>query len=189
MASTPSARKYPFIASADNLTYFWGGKGDTEPEAVFIYSHDTRTWTKRLTDGPHPPAGLGGGGCAVSGHYLHLYGGYLENNRSCGDLYELDTRSLRWKKLSAGSVVERPGKKYGCRMISYQDQLLVVGGTYHRMPHSRQDGAEYIKEGTIVRTNEVHRYSLTSGIGGVMYEACTTRKPDNSSFNTSYLAV
>ena len=47
-------------------------------------------------------------------------------------------------------------------MISYQDQLLVVGGRYDEMPSSTQTGAAY-KSGREVRTNEVHGYSLTSG--------------------------
>ena len=43
-------------------------------------------------------------------------------------------------------------------MISYQDQLLVVGGYYDKIPSSRQAGASY-KDG---RTNEVHSYNLTT---------------------------
>ena len=158
----PSARSSPFVASAGNLTYLWGGRGDTEPEAVFIH-HGTETWTRRLTSGQHPPAGLQNGGCAMSGHKLYLYGGYDESYCKCGDLYELNTQTWLWRKLSDGSA-GGPGKKSGCRMISYQDQLLVVGGFYNEMPNSRQAGADYEQ---LFRssfcTNEVHGYSLTSG--------------------------
>ena len=156
--AVPSARNYPFIASAGDLTYLWGGRGDTEPEAVFIYHHDTETWTRRLTRGPHPPAHLRAGGCAMSGHKLYLYGGYDKSRLNCGDLYELNTQTWQWRKVSAGG----PGKN-GCRMILYQDQLLVVGGAYNEMPSSRQAGARYEKDGSYVCTNEVHGYSLTSG--------------------------
>ena len=161
--AVPSARFRPFIASAGDLTYFWGGEGDTESEVVFIYHHDTKTWTRRHTSGPHPPACLNNGGCAMSGHNLYLYGGY-DKNSSCGDLYELNTQTLQWRKVSDGSA-GGPGKKSGCRMTSYQDQLLVVGGRYDKMPSSRQAGAQYDKEklGIKVCTNEVHVYSPTSG--------------------------
>ena len=159
----PSARSYPFIASAGDLTYLWGGVRDTEPEAVFIYHHDTQTWTRGHTCGPHPPAGLHNGGCAMSEHNLYLYGGYDKNLSNCGDLYELNTQTWQWRKVSDGSA-GGPGKKYGCRMISYQDQLLVVGGTYAEMPSSRQAGARYEKGVNYVKTNEVHGYSLTSGM-------------------------
>ena len=160
--AVPSARFYPFIASAGDLTYLWGGRGDTEPEAVFIYHHDTETWTRKLTSGPHPPAGLRNGGCAMSGHNLYLYGGC--NLSNFGDLYKLNTQTWQWRKVCDGSA-GGPGKKWGCRMISYQDQLLVVGGAYHEMPSSRQAGARYEKEEFrhFVYTNEVHGYSLRSG--------------------------
>ena len=161
--AVPSARFFPFVASASDLTYLWGGDGDTDPEAVFIYHHDTETWTRRHTSGPHPSAGLREGGCAMSGHNLYLYGGYDKNKLNCGDLYELNTQTWQWRKVSDGSA-GGPGKKYGCRMISCQDQLLVVGGCYIEIPSSRQAGARYEKAGSYFRTNEVHGYSLTSGI-------------------------
>ena len=46
-------------------------------------------------------------------------------------------------------------------MISYQDQLLVVGGFYgyDKTPSSRQAGAIY-EHGY---TNEVHSFNLTTG--------------------------
>ena len=93
MDTLPSARFCPFIASAGDLTYLWGGQGDTEPEVVFIYSHYTQTWARRLTSGPHPPAGLRNGGCAMSEHNLYLYGGYEKNRSNCGGLYELNPQT------------------------------------------------------------------------------------------------
>ena len=160
--AVPSARFSPFITSAGNSTYLWGGNGDAEPEAVFVYHHDTETWTRWVTSGPHPPAGLKCGGCAMSGHNLYLYGGYDNNNCNCGDLYKLDTQTWQWTKLCDGSA-GGPGKKYWCKMISYQDKLLVVGGIYDEMPSSRQARARYVEKGSAVHTNEVHGYSLTSG--------------------------
>ena len=162
--AVPSVGYSPFIASAGDWTYLWGGDRYTEPEAVFIYHHDTETWTRRLTSGPHPLAGLRDGGCAMSGHNLYLYGGYDKNQSNCGDLYELNTQTWQWRKVSDGSA-GGPGKKRGCRMTCYQDQLLVVGGRYDAIPSSRQARARYEKEEltSFVRTNEVHGYSLTSG--------------------------
>ena len=153
----PCARINSFIVSAGELVYLWGGHGDNEPENVFIYRHDTETWTSEVTKGPHPPAGLRGGGYTISGQCLYLYGG---NDRRVyhGDLYELDIKNLTWRKVCDGGP-RGPGKKYGCRMISYQDQLLVVGGFYGETPISRQAGPSY--EGGW--TNEVHSYNLTTG--------------------------
>jgi len=44
-------------------------------------------------------------------------------------------------------------------MISYKNQLLVVGGYYEEIPSSRQSEAGYESE----YTNEVHYYNLTTG--------------------------
>ena len=157
----PSARGCPFIASAGNLVYLWGGKGDTEPDAVFLFHRDTKTWARQRTRGPHPPAGLGNGGCCISGQHLYIYGGWDGESRH-GTLHALSTSSWTWRKLSDCDATGRPGKKNGCRMIPYhQDQLLVVGGRYDKMPNSRQAGSSY-EDG---RTNEVHSYNLTTGKG------------------------
>ena len=155
--AAPSARTDPFIASAGELVYLWGGFGDREPEAVFIYRHDTKTWTREITKGPRPPAGLQNGGCAISGQCLYLYGGYGGGSYR-GDLYELNIKNWTWRKVCDGGA-GGPGKKDGCKMISCQDQLLVVGGYYGHTPSSRQAGASY-EAGW---TNEIHFYDLTTG--------------------------
>ena len=153
----PSARAWPFIASAGDLVYLWGGKGDAEPETVFLFHRETKTWARQRTRGPHPPAGLDSGGSCISGQHLYIYGGRYRESRQ-GTLYELNTNSWTWRKLSDGGA-RGPGKKSSCRMIPYQDQLLVVGGKYVETPSSRQAGASY-KHGL---TNEVHCYNLTTG--------------------------
>ena len=156
-SATPSARSNPFIASAGKLVFMWGGWGDEEPETVFIYCHDTETWMREVTKGPHPPARLGSGGCTVSGQCIYLYGG-VDGRLRHGDLYELNIKIWTWRKVSDGGA-GGPRKKEGCRMISYQDRLLVVGGYYGKTPSSRQAGASY----ELGYTNEVHSYNLTTG--------------------------
>ena len=156
-STSPSARAFPFIASAGNLVYLWGGYEDTEPETVFLFHRDTKTWASRRTRGPHPPAGLGGGGCCISGQHLYTYGGWGGGSYH-GVLYELNTNSWTWRKLSDDGA-GGPGKKIGCKMIPYQDQLLVVGGVYDKTPSSRQAGASY-EDGF---TNEAHCFNLTTG--------------------------
>ena len=153
----PSARAWPFIASAGDLVYLWGGQGDTEPETVFLFHRDTKTWARQSTRGPHPPAGLHEGGCCISGQHLYIYGGY-DGISEYGTLYELNTYSWTWRKLSGGDA-SGLGKKRLCRIIPYQDQLLVVGGYSDEMPSSRQAGASY-ENGY---TNEVHFFNLTTG--------------------------
>ena len=112
-SAQPSARSSPFVASVGELVYLWGGAGDRKPETVFIYRHDTKTWTRVVTKGePHPPAGLCDGGCTVSGQCLYLYGGY-DGKSYHGDLYELNIKNWMWRKVCDGGA-EGPGKKSGC---------------------------------------------------------------------------
>ena len=153
----PSARGCPFIASAGNLVYLWGGEGDTEPDAVFLFNRDTEAWVRQRTRGPHPAAGLHSGGCCISGQHLYIYGGWDGKSRH-GVLYELNTNSWTWRKLFDKDT-GGPGKKSGCRMIPYKDHILVIGGRYDKMPSSRQAGSSY-EDG---RTNEVHCFNLNTG--------------------------
>ena len=153
----PSARSCPFIASAGDLVYLWGGEGNTEPETVFLFHRDAKTWARQRTRGPHPPARLRDGGCCISGQHLYIYGGHVGFSQH-GTLYELNTNSWIWRQLSDGGA-SGPVKRSRCRMIPYQDQLLVVGGSYEDMPSSRQAGASY-DHGF---TNEVHCFNLTTG--------------------------
>ena len=157
--NSPSPRSLSFLASAADRLYLWGGRGDTEPNTVHIYSVNTETWMREFTKGPHPPAGLSNGGCSVAGQHIYLYGGndgYLYS----GSLYQLNTDNWSWSELSNCSA-SGPGRKTGCRMITYKDQLVVVGGYYgfNKEPDSKQPGSRY-EDGW---TNELHCYSLTTG--------------------------
>ena len=177
----PSARGCPFIASLGNLVYLWDSWGDTEPEAVLLFRRDTGTWERQSTRGPHPPAGLHNGGCCISGQHLYIYGGW-DGQLQHGVLYELNTNSWTWRKLSDGGA-GGPGKKSGCRMISYQDQLLIVGGKYDKMPSSRQAGSSY-EDGI---TNEVHCFNLTTGKKEWWYCEWTSRQVSKMSKTLSGL--
>ena len=155
--ASSSAKLSPFIASAGNLVYLWGGWGDIEPDIVFLFHHDTKTWERQHTRGLHPPAGLYDGGCCISGQHLYIYGGW-DGGSLCGGLYQLNTNSWTWTKLSDDGA-RGAGKKCGSKIIAYQEQILVIGGWYDNIPGSRQAGSSY-EDG---RTNEVHCFNLTTG--------------------------
>ena len=152
-SATPSPRSRPFLASEGDLAYLWGGTGDTEPGAVFIYSEKTKTWTKKLTKGQHPPAGLCNGACCVADHHFYLYGGSDGSSRQ-GALFQLNMADWSWKELSNCSP-EGPGKKDGCRMVAYKHNLVVVGGHCHDKSPSFFTQDEH---------KMVHSYSLATGM-------------------------
>ena len=164
----PPARARPFITTAGDQVYLWGGHGDTEPETVFLFHRHTKTWARQRTRGPHPPAGLSNGGCCMSGQTLYIYGGG-DGESQHGVLYELNTNSWTWRKLSDCGAARGPGKKKGCKMIAYQDKLLIIGGSYAEMPKLRQPRSSY--EGG--KTNEVHYYNLKTGIDSGILRSVT----------------
>ena len=162
LSATPSPRSSVFTASAGDLAYLWGGNGDTEPGTVFIYSDKTKPWTRKLTKGQHPPAGLRLGACCVADQHFYLYGGYDGSSRH-GALFQLDMAEedddWSWKELSNCSP-GGPVKKSACGMVAHKQNLVVVGGYYGERPSSKQAGSSYDKYGS---TNEVHSYSLATG--------------------------
>ena len=146
---SPPPGSLSFTASTRDTLFLWGGGRDAEPETVYTYSVNTETWMKELTKGPHPPAGLRDGGCTLAGQCIYLYGGSYASS--------LNTDDFTWSKLSNDGG---PPRKSGCRMITYKDQVLVVGGNYYpNKVFSKQPGSRY--EGRF--TNELHSYSLSAG--------------------------
>ena len=154
-----SVRCWPFVASSKDNIYLWGGKGDSEPETVCIYSVNTEKWMKEFTMGPHPPAQLEDGGCCLVGQHLYIYGGSVGGGSYSGSLYQLNTNSFTWNELSNCSTGGPVGKD-GCRMIPYQDDLIVIGGYFgDHEPGLKQPGSRYEDR----YTNEIHCYSLSAG--------------------------
>ena len=152
---SPPPGSLSFVASTRDTLFLWGSE-DAEPETVYTYSVNTETWMKEFTKGPHPPAGLMNGGCTLAGQCIYLYGGAYASSYS-GTLYELSTDNFTWSKLSNDGG---PPRKFGCRMITYKDQVLVVGGNYrHGEVFLKQLGSRYEQE----YTNELHSYSLSAG--------------------------
>ena len=150
---SPPPSAWTFVAFTRDALFLWGGSKD---ETVYTYSINTETWMREFTKGPRPPAGLRDGGCTQAGQCIYLYGGDYASSYS-RTLYELSTDGFTWSKLSNDGG---PLKKTGCRMITYKDQVLVVGGEYkHQGRFSKQPGSRY--DGGY--TNELHSYSLSAG--------------------------
>ena len=160
MELSPPPRSSALVTSKEDKLYLWGGYiKDAEPNAVHIYSVKTEAWMREITKGSRPPAGLFLGGCSIAGQHIYLYGG-LDGLSWSGSLYKMNTDNWSWSELSncwAGG----PLRKMGCRMITYKDELILVGGYsgYGNETDSKQPGSRY-EHGY---TNELHCYSLTTG--------------------------
>ena len=165
----PDPRYYPYSAVVNGELCVWGGKM-AATTSLQVYHPCLESWRQLHTHGPQPP-GLGMGASALSEHYLYVYGGVQVGGHSySGCLHKLDTKTLSWTQLAAHSA-EAPMKTIGCRMVVYENAVLIIGGCGIRNGPI-QPGSEWMKArdkddnedpNTKGWTNEMHKYDLKQG--------------------------
>ena len=159
--SEPSPTEDHFSAAVGGELYVIGGFSKKENKlvsCVYTFNQCTETWQNRPTTGT-PLPGLYRGACAAMHSNLYVYGGN-DGSRQQNSLYKLDTISFKWSQLLSG-----PTKKDGCRMISYDESLILFGGYGSPIGHT-QSGAEFIKDTTRLHsgwTNELHVFNVKEG--------------------------
>ena len=123
-SAEPSPRWGHHSAAVGGQLYVFGGRTKDMHKKVSIYSFNqcTETWQTRGKAKKHPGVYLCA--CAVSGHFLYLYGG-SDGSSYHDTFHQLDTDSLEWSQLPDG-----PRKKVGCGMVSYEDNKLILFGGY-----------------------------------------------------------
>jgi hypothetical protein len=143
----------------------WGGRTrnlrkDKKGLAKFVHSFDLfmECWAVNKSTGVSPP-GLYDGACASAGCCIYVYGGY-DGSKGYSYLHQLDTRSWKWRLLSAAG----PMKKTGSGMVTHNDMLVLFGG-YGTPSGPTQPGSEYIKDSSGLRgwTNELHVFDPRGG--------------------------
>jgi len=154
---SPPPRFAPFVVSGGGVLYLWGGSEENKPENLFTLGIEKKTWSKIVTVGSLPPPKLGNGGCSIANGHLYLYGGGGKAS-SQSSLLKLNTKNWTWSDLnvSPGGISSR---KTGCLMVTFRNQLVIVGGRYKAKPASIQPGSTYEEDWT----NEVYCYDLTTG--------------------------
>lgn len=160
--SEPPPRWACFSAAVETKLYIWGGCTSVSEPASSIHCFDplSESWVEEKCSGLPPPT-LSLGACAAAGQYLYVYGG-SNGSRYQSSLFQLDTKSLAWKRLSSAG----PTRKVGCTMVVYGNKLVLFGG-YGFPCGPTQPGAEFIKSGTNADrgwTNELHTFDLKKGI-------------------------
>ena len=140
-----------------NLCVYGGGVDGGEGSTVLhVFSTDVEKWEITTSRGEvTPPQDLCHGACQPGNNGVYIYGGQLGVGgaySSC--LYRLDTNSMLWSILSRTVGEEGPMAKCGCRMISYQNKLILCGGRGNQ-PTGPGGGGVY--------TNELHTFDLEEG--------------------------
>ena len=168
--SEPSPRWGHCSAAVQGQLYVWGGRTrggvqcikEIERSNLHVLDPFTESWeTKSTTYSEAPTAGIHLSACASEGSNLYVYGGSISPTYYINTFYRLDVTTLIWKELPSG-----PTKKCGCRMIHYNEQLLLYGG-FGMQSESTEQEADFINpekadisEGW---TNELHSFDLKEG--------------------------
>ena len=172
----PTPRYYHSTAVVGDEVYLWAGEQRDMPEVhesaekqaflsnVEVFSLNTGCWEQRATHGT-PPLGVSGYSCVAVENDLHYFGGKCSHH-GCyhNSVHSLSTSTLQWRMLAPTTSEDgSPMSKSGCGVVHFTDQeeglLFAVGGR-GSTPTSRQQGAQYQKDGIFARTNEQHIFSL-----------------------------
>jgi N-acetylneuraminic acid mutarotase len=169
--SEPSPRWGHFSAAVDpeRKLCVWGGRtkdlsSNRKNElASSVHSFDPvlECWAEIKTSGG-TPLELYEGACASAGHHLYVYGGTKGLKLGYGSsLHQLDTKSWRWKEISAAG----PMKKKGCGMVAFDSKLVLFGG-FGFLSEPTQPGSVFMKDRGLTEggwTNELHVFDLNEG--------------------------
>ena len=159
----PDPRYCPYSSVINGELCVWGGKR-VATTSLQVYHLYLESWRQLDTRGP-PPPGLYDGASAHSENYLYVYGGVKICQSFSGCLHRLDTKTSSWTQLAAHSA-NAPMKKIACRMIVYDNSVIVVGG-YGPIQHGseKRDNDDEENPSTEDWTNEMHKYDLREGKG------------------------
>ena len=122
-------------------------------------------WEQQPTTGA-PPPGLYSGACASILDSLYTYGG-LDGSSRQSDLYHLCTSAMEWRKLEERIPQDGPLRKFGCRMVQFNDGILVLFGGYGFPRAAILPGSSFIKSQSFSDgrgwTNEFHLFDVKKG--------------------------
>ena len=116
--------------AVDNKLHMWGGGGWSKEmsqkiaQKLEVFDISTEQWEQKPTHGT-PPPGLWDTAYAVVGSCLFVFGG-LDGMSRHNSLFKLDLHTFQWEQVRVSNPSSGPQKKWGCGMVSYGDNQLVV---------------------------------------------------------------
>ena len=147
----------------------WGGMIEDfmksrERLGSVIETFDTflERWEQQPTTGA-PLPGLYDGACASIQDSLYTYGG-LDGSSHQSGLYRLCTSVMEWRKLEERIPQDGPMRKSGCRMVQFNNTLVLFGG--YGIPRAAiQPGSSFNERFSNGRgwTNEFHLFDVKKG--------------------------
>ena len=105
-----------------------------------------------------------GYGCDNINHNIFYFAGYCGHDKCRhNSLNILNVNDFTWKNVYPSSDTTGPMRKNVCAMLSFQNQLLAVGGLGVSLPVDPSPLATYEKSGDYIVTNEHHIYDMEGG--------------------------
>ena len=102
--------------------------------------------------------------CSSIGNNIFYFAGYCSHDEcrhNC--LNALNVDDFTWKEHFATTDTIGPMRKNGSGMLSFENQLLAVGGVGVSLPADPSPSATYEKKGDHIYTNEHHIYDTEGG--------------------------
>ena len=144
--------RYDHAAVAvDNKLHMWGGRAGSREKSqkllqkLEVFDISTELWEQKLTHGT-PPPGLWDTAYEVVGSCLFVFGGYDGVSRH-NNLFKLDLHTFQWEQVRVLNPSSGPQRKWGCGMVSYGDNQLVIFAGYTNSGY----------------TDELHIFDLNKG--------------------------
>ena len=153
----PLPRRSHVAVTVDNKLHMWGGLAGSKEksreliQSIEMFDISKELWKQKPTHGT-PPPGLWDTAYTVVGSSLFVFGGYDGVSRH-NTIFKLDLHNFQWEQVQVSNPSSGPQKKYGCGMVSYGDNQLVVFAGYTGSAH----------------TDELHVFDLDKG----EYSLCT----------------
>ena len=124
----PPTEGHAAVPIGDKI-YRWGGEGSEQKRnMVDVFDVSKEQWECRITRGP-PSPGIAGCAYTAIGSSLFTFGGYGDRSHH-NSIHQLDTKTMEWRELVPRNPSDAPQKKNGCRMVSLDNDKLVVFAGY-----------------------------------------------------------
>ena len=120
-------------------------------------------WHHQPTTG-EPPLGVIGYACDNIINDIYYFAGYCGHDKCRhNSLNVLSVDSFTWREIFPSTDTRGPMRKSYPSMLSFQNQLLAVGGKGGSLPNVPSPSATYEKGGNFIYTNEHHIYDMEGG--------------------------
>ena len=131
---------------------------------IEIFDPFLERWEQQPTTGAPPPGLYNGAGASILDS-LYTYGG-LDGSSPQNGLHCLNTSAMEWRKLEERIPQDGPMWKTGCRMVQFNNGILVLFGGYGFRRAAIQPGSSFIESLLVGHgwTNECHLFDVKQGM-------------------------